>query len=106
MGAFPTVAPTSAASSTTRPQRHTSGRGPERFRHDAGTTASSGCRHLGDIDPAAAVGKPAAGSAPGETESDLADLARLQALLALLGLEFHTLALCEVAEAPIWISDW
>jgi hypothetical protein len=31
--------------------------------------------------------------------SDLADLACLQALLALLRLELHTLAFCEVAEA-------
>ena len=69
------------------------------FRHDAGTTASSGCRHLGDANPAAAVGRPAAGSAPEETESDLADLARLQTFLALLGLELHTLTFCEVAEA-------
>jgi hypothetical protein len=39
------------------------------------------------------------GSAPPEVESDLANLAGLQALLALLGLELHTLTFREVAEA-------
>jgi hypothetical protein len=34
-----------------------------------------------------------------DSDSDLAALARLQTLLALLGLELHTLALREVAEA-------
>jgi hypothetical protein len=54
-----------------------------------------------DVDPTTATGEPAAvvGFDTRRIESDLADLARLQALLTLLRLELHTLALREVAEA-------
>src|ERR1019366_6181857 len=57
--------------------------------------------HPGEVEPTTGIGDPIAtsGRLPTGAYSDLADLACLQALLALLRLELHTLALRKVAEA-------
>jgi len=62
---------------------------------------ASGARAHCGIRPDEATGEPAThdGPEPDSVDSDLADLACLQTLLALLGLELHTLTLRKGAEA-------